>query len=297
MTLRSESDPADYELIDFGEGRKLESLGGYLIDRPSPAANESKRARAHEWPHADACFDEVAKRWLYRRPWPLDAFVAGAGFRLPVRPTPFGHIGAFPEQRSNWTWLTGIAKQLAEHRMTEAEDKECIIKALNLFAHTGGSTFALAAAGAAVAHVDAAKPNVMAAKEAAETSELGSATIRYLVDDAAKFTAREVRRSKQYDIVVMDPPAYGHSPEGKAWRIERDLWPLIDDARKLLPPQRSAMLITGHSASVDQAMIVDYLRANATSHPKQLKIESGRSSLKDRSGRKLDAGFFVRAVW
>jgi 23S rRNA (cytosine1962-C5)-methyltransferase len=94
----------------------------------------------------------------------------------------------------------------------------------------------------------------------------------------------------------MDPPAYGHSPQGKAWRIERDLWPLIDDALRLLRTRRSALLITGHSASVDQAMIVDYLRANATPHPSQMKMELGRLSLKDLAGRKLDAGFFVRAV-
>lgn len=298
MTARpdSRSDDADYELIDFGDGRKLESLAGYLIDRPSPAALDSRRAKPQSWQNADAVFDEATKRWHFYRPWPVDLYVHGTGFRLPLRPTPFGHIGVFPEQRENWSWLASTLKSFvasSDSAMAESEP----VQALNLFAHTGGSSLAMAVAGAAVVHLDAAKPNVMAAKEAAVASGLGSMPIRYIVDDAAKFTAREVRRKRRYDMIVLDPPAYGHSPEGKAWRIDRDLWPLMDDALCLLNPKQCAMLITGHSAALDPAAILDYLRAHSLSKRASVSLQSGRSVLKDRSQRKLDAGFYVRAIW
>jgi len=277
----------DYELVDFGNGRKLESLSGYLIDRPSAAAATSTRALPEHWQTVDARFDEVQRRWSFDRPWPMAAFVDGTSFRLPLRATPFGHIGAFPEQRSNWKWLAEIALAMASPT------------ALNLFAHTGGSTLALAATGAEVVHLDAAKPNVVAAREAAMVSNLGDAKIRYIVDDAMKFTAREVRRQRRYNIIVLDPPAYGHSPAGKAWRIERDLWPLIDASLELLCSKSGAILITGHTEGIDQASISDYVanHQKLRSVKARMRLTSGRSQLVDRSGRKLDAGFFVRANW
>lgn len=170
--------------------------------------------------------------------------------------------------------------------------------ALNLFAYTGASTIALARAGYSVAHVDAAKPNVQAARLAAETNDLSGASIRYLVDDAAKFAAREVRRQRKYQTILMDPPAYGHSPKGKAWRLERDLWPLLNDCLKLLDKDSFRLLITGHSPEVGQQEILQFLRQNEFLKPflgsSRLNIESGRSQLRDEEDRSLDAGFFVR---
>jgi len=301
--------PPDYELVDFGNGRKLESLGGYLIDRPSPAAIASTRALPEMWRAVDARFDDVDRHWSYNRPWPDApdaAFIDGGSFRLPLRATPFGHIGAFPEQRSNWKWLADVAVAMAQ-AMAQAISQTARVEAdppvfptaLNLFAHTGGSTLALAATGAEVVHVDAAKPSVQAAREAATASNLSDAKIRYIVDDAMKFTAREVRRRRRYNIVVLDPPAYGHSPAGKAWRIDRDLWPLIDASLELLCPSLGALLITGHTEGIDQAAISEYVTTHQKRQPAKARmlLNSGRSQLTDRSGRKLDAGFFVRANW
>ena len=206
---------------------------------------------------------------------------------MQVSPTPFGHIGVFPEQYENWQWLS---------KFRHNDDAQP--RALNLFAYTGASTMALVAGGFQVAHVDAAKPNVQLARQSARHNRWQDAPIRYLVDDAAKFVAREVRRKRTYQTVVLDPPAYGHSPNGKAWRIERDLWPLLEDCLQLMNPADFRLLITGHSPEVDQNDVCDFLketrffvRAHADSG---LLLDAGRSQLVDRYQRMLDAGFFVR---
>ena len=212
---------------------------------------------------------------------------------MPVRPTPFGHIGLFPEQADNWRWLMSSP---ASSRTTAAAAGD----ALNLFAYTGASTLALIAAGFRVAHVDAAKPNVQATRHAAQINGWSDAPIRYLVDDAAKFTAREVRRGRRYHTIVLDPPAYGHTPKGKAWRLERDLWPLLENCTRLLDRSNFRLLITGHSPQVDQQDVADFLRRGPlgkgfkSSGQAAVETEIGRSQLIDSAGRALDAGFFVR---
>ncbi|MGV3483761.1 MAG: class I SAM-dependent methyltransferase [Planctomycetaceae bacterium] len=289
---------SDYELIDFGGGRKLESLSGYVIDRPSPAALNSSKVCPELWGDASARFDEHQQRWTFDRAWPSDLYIAGEGFRLPLRATPFGHIGAFPEQRRNWQWLARTAARLRAYR-GEPEEGRSPLQAMNLFAHTGGSTLALAAAEVAVVHLDAAKPNVAAAREAALCSGLDKAAIRYIVDDASRFAARELRRQREYDIIVMDPPAYGHALGGKTWRIQRDLWPLLDQSCRLMNMRLGAMLVTGHTEGIDQQTVSQYLSQQSPLRAirDHLRISAGRSFLTDRSGRKLDAGFYVRVDW
>lgn len=277
-----------YQLIDFGNGRKLESLAGYLIDRPSPAALEATPHSPQRWADADARFDTETKSWTEVRPWPSDLSVDCGEFRMPLRPTPFGHIGLFPEQADNWRWLGEAAR-----------DDAPAPTALNLFGYTGASTMALIAAGYEVAHVDAAKPNVRAVRIAAEANGRSDAPIRYLVDDAAKFAAREVRRGRTYHTIVLDPPAYGHAAGSKAWRLERDLWPLLEDCLRLLDPTSFRLLVTGHSPQVDDWDVVQFIQDNEII-PQGLResgllIESGRSQLEDEIGRHLDAGFYVRA--
>jgi 23S rRNA (cytosine1962-C5)-methyltransferase len=278
--------PTDvYQLIDFGDGRKLESLAGHLIDRPSPAAENFQRQQPLAWQQVDAHYDSVSKSWRHHMNWPDTLAIDCGTFRMPVRPTPYGHIGVFPEQADNWRWL-GLPPNRA------------VKLALNLFGYTGASTIALVGAGFQVAHVDAAKPNVEATRLAAEYNGLCQAPIRYLVDDAAAFAAREVRRGRRYHTIVLDPPAYGHSPQGKAWRLDRDLWPLLENCLQLLDPSDFRLLITGHSAEVDQSGIVDFLQGTPfmqqIAGTSGLLLQSGRSQLKAASGRKLDTGFFVR---
>lgn len=310
-----------YELLDFGDGRKLESLAGYIIDRPSPAAVGVKPASPRRWANADAKFDSATKRWSFRRPFPKSLLIDCDRFVMPVQPTPFGHIGIFPEQAANWRWLADQVSELAEAERIAAQgvaepNRKAVsaaaagVTGLNLFGYTGASSLALAAAGAEVGHVDAAKPNVEAAKAAAEASGLRQAPVRYLVEDARKFVRRELRRRRRYKIVSLDPPAYGHGPGGKAWRLERDVWPLLEDCLRLIgrdkrmeqtesargksPAAPARLLLTGHSESVGPQMILSWLRSNSDA---SFHAAYGRSELADRRGRQLDAGFYFRATW
>ena len=273
----------EYKLVDFGTGRKLESFAGRLIDRPSPAAEDYSPREPADWKDAESVFLKSSKSWQHKTAWPESLVVSCSTFSMPVAPTPFGHLGIFPEQADNWSWLQSVdGDQLS---------------ALNLFGYTGASTIALAKAGFHVAHVDAARPNVQAARHNAQHNELESHPIRYLVDDAAKFTAREVRRAKQYHTIVLDPPAYGHGPSGKTWRLERDLWPMLDDCLRLLDPSSFRLLITGHSPQVSGDDVEDYIRSTnifPSGQSKTFHFEKGRSQLRDQHRRSLDAGFFVR---
>ncbi|MEM9588462.1 MAG: SAM-dependent methyltransferase, partial [Planctomycetota bacterium] len=191
---------ADYELIDFGDGRKLESFAGRQVDRPSPAAESTGRALPNQWPQADSVFDPNTRTWRHRTEWPQDLTVDCGGFRMRVRPTPYGHVGLFPEQFPNWQWL-----QRPIDRSELPSQGQPQPWGLNLFGYTGASTCAMSQGGMAVAHVDAAKPNVSAAREAAQRNGMEDSAIRYLVDDAAKFAAREVRRGRVYQTIVLDP--------------------------------------------------------------------------------------------
>lgn len=268
-------------------GRKLESLAGHLIDRPSPPASGKIASHPSRWAEADAVYHLGDRVWDHRVPWPQRLLINCGGFQMPVRPTPSGHVGLFPEQFDNWDWLGTTPASFQKGQA-----------ALNLFGYTGASTVALARAGYAVAHVDAAKPNVQAARIAAEQNQLTQAPIRYLVDDAAKFAAREIRRQRKYQTILLDPPAYGHAPKGQAWRLERDLWPLITDCLQLLEEDSFRLLVTGHSPEVDQADVLEFLKQTAFLKrfwgSSRLLIEAGRSQLKDSENRILDAGFFVR---
>lgn len=219
-----------YQLIDFGQGRKLESFGGRLFNRPSPAAEGEPRRSPELWRDADSFFDAGKRQWTHHTPLQSAIEVVFDRFRMPISPTPFGHLGVFPEQAPNWRWLRTTAPDPAlvgpQSTTTDAIVRDDAVpqKGLNLFGYTGASSIAMAVSGLAVAHVDAAKQNVSSARSAARINGLAEHPIRYLVDDAVKFVAREVRRGNRYHTIVMDPPAYGHSPSGKAWRLERDLW-------------------------------------------------------------------------
>lgn len=269
-----------YQLIDFGDGRKLESIGGYVIDRPSPAATWSRRLIPQRWSDADAIYDVATRAWTFHRPWPTRHGIDCDGFTMPVAPTPFGHIGLFPEQADNWRWL----------RACDGKGE----KALNLFGYTGASTMAMLGGGFEVAHVDAAKPNVQAVRHAATASGMTDPPIRYLVDDAAKFAARDVRRGRRYHTIVLDPPAYGHAPGGRAWRLDRDLWPLMTDCLQLLAPESFRLLVTGHSPEVDDSVVIEFLDQSKHIDMTAVTVDAGRSGLVDQSGRTLDCGFYVR---
>jgi len=260
----------DYELIDAGDGRRLERFGERVVDRPYPAADSPRRA-AERWEEADLRFErdggwegtDSDDRWM--------AILADLRFAL--RPTAAGQVGLFPEHAELVPWL--------HDRLAERDDPAAV---LNLFAYTGLITLALARAGASVAHVDAAKPSVDWARRNAALNHLDDRPIRWLVDDAATFVARELRRGRRYDGVVLDPPTYGHGTSGKAWRIERDLPPVLDDLQRLLTPG-GFLVLTAHTEALDPFTLGGFLGRD---------VEIGDLALPASSGAVLHLGAFAR---
>jgi len=224
MSCPSEHD--QYELIDFGRGRRLERFGAILLDRPWPAVERHEPNRPEDWERADARFEGPRAgrgRWVARRTLPETWTIELASLRFQLKPTPWGQVGVFPEQRANWQW---IARQFGAQAHAgvpagaagPAESEPRRLRLLNLFAYTGGSTLAAAAQGAEVVHVDAAANIVAWARRNAALSALEEHPIRWIVEDAQKFVRRELRRGNQYDGVILDPPSYGHGAHGEVWR-------------------------------------------------------------------------------
>ena len=281
----------DYELLDFGDGRKLERFGAWVLDRPCPAAEKVKKhpslwgeavARFEGDRAADGVWVPKAKNWEAAqidfpvRLSPQDRF------QLQLSPLPSGQIGIFFEQFANWQW---IARQAAR------SDK--VLRVLNLFAYTGGSTLAAACAGAEATHVDAAKSMIARARKNAKLSGLEDAPIRWIVEDAFKFCQREVKRGNQYDAVILDPPSYGHGPKGQEWSIKRDLLPLLKLCGELTAERRAFVLCTCHSSGIGPAELSAYLADGLFGHCGQ-QPNSGKLYLQTADGRKLPSGVFAR---
>lgn len=226
-----------YALLDFGGGRRLEQWGPYRLDRPDPTAGIAAR-HIQLWSSADAVYEgEKGKgQWVTRAVLPGDWPVDFDDLRLSVSLAPYKHTGVFPEQQENWRWARQQVKAAGRR-----------LSILNLFAYTGGATIALAKDGHIVTHVDASKPAIAWAKRNAALNHLASDATRWILEDAPKFVARELRRGKSYDGIILDPPAFGHSPTGKTWRIERDLGPLLKDCCALLSTRPVFILINSYA--------------------------------------------------
>ncbi len=239
---------ADYALLDSGGGRKLERYGAHRIVRPEPQALWSPVAGgwdpdAEFLPGAD---EEGGGRWDVRRPLPDGWPLAWRDVRFTARPTPFRHLSFFPDMMPVWTW--------ARERVRPGDE------VLNLFGYTGVGTLALAARGARVVHIDASRKSVAAARDNAALSGLADAPIRWLVDDAAKFVAREGRRGRRYDGLVLDPPKYGRGPDGEVWRLEQDLRALLDGCAALLDGDSRFCVLTVYAVRLSALALAETLR-------------------------------------
>ena len=272
-----------YRLLDFGDGRRLERFGPITLDRPCPAAEPFGRAFAEIWANADARFDGRAEeqgQWTCRRGLPERWTVAFGPLQFELKRTAFGHLGLFPEQADNWAWIHEQVRQSGRPH-----------KVLNLFAYTGGSTLAAAAAGAETVHVDAAKNIVAWARRNAELSGLAAAPIRWIVEDAMKFVKRELTRGHRYDAVILDPPSYGHGPRGEVWRLSKHLPRLLSLCAELTAGRPEFMLVTCHSPGYEPAtlrtMMVEALGSRGIVAGSQLILRSD-------AGRDLPSGSVVR---
>ena len=276
-----------YELIDAGGGARLERFGEHVTDRPHGGAYGERRA-PERWADADLRFDRDAG-------WSGPGLVAASdgwtatigGMELGLRPTDAGQVGCFPEHGAMLPWL----RERVELRGATAPADVPPVRVLHLFAYTGLVTLAMAAAGAAVAHVDAARPAVAWARRNAAANGLDDAAIRWLVDDARAYVARERRRGNRYDGIVLDPPTYGHGASGRPWRLDADLDPLLADCRAILSPD-GFLLLTAHTEHLGEDQLAGRLglalRRGATD------IETGDLRLDATSGASLALGVFAR---
>ena len=235
----------DYALLDSGEGRKLERFGAVTVDRPEPQALWRQRLPKAAWDKAQAVFsasgeDDEKGKWRLDKPvpesWPVRIPCTGLAkpITMECRLSGLWHLGLFPEQHPHWQFMIDrIATIKAEPA-----------RVLNLFGYTGAASLLAAAAGAEVTHVDASKKAIAWGRENQAASALGQAKIRWMLDDAAKFVAREVRRGKTYHIILVDPPKFGRGPEGEIWDINRHVAPLLADCAKLLAPTQATLILT-----------------------------------------------------
>lgn len=287
-------DIQQYELLDFGDGRKLERFGAVVLNRPCPAADGLEKSGPELWDAitarfrgprtGDGSWTPVPKSWM-----PVDWCLAQAGdapFQLRLEALPSGQVGVFPEQQENWAW---ISRQVARSRAALGRAP----KVLNLFAYTGGSTLAAAAAGAEVVHIDAAQTIVDRAKENAAFSGLAERPVRWIAEDAVKFCRRELKRGNQYDAVILDPPSYGHGPKGEPWKIDTDLLPLLSMCGELTAASRSFVLVSCHSPGIGPAELSAYLADGIFGNCSQ-PPEARELALRTAAGRTLTAGVFAR---
>lgn len=231
----------DYELLDSGDGRKYERFGDITLVRPSAQAIWRPRKDPREWARAAASFDRAqGNRWTSKKPLPEEWSITVSGIRFRLAATAFGHLGIFPEQRDTWDWIT---RTLA----TFTPDENRPASVLNLFAYSGGATIAAARAGARVCHVDASKGMVTWARRNAELNGLSGSPIQWIVDDANRFLAREIRRGKKYDGIILDPPTFGHGARKEIYKIEDELAKTMEQCGALLSPSPAFIVLSSHT--------------------------------------------------
>jgi 23S rRNA (cytosine1962-C5)-methyltransferase len=281
--------PDQYQLLDFGDGRRLERFGPLTLDRPCPAAENFARADPAAWQQADARFersDADQGQWTCRRTLPEQWTIADGRLVLELKRTVFGHLGLFPEQADNWQW---IGEQLGPSE----SQSPAPLRVLNLFAYTGGSTLAAAAAGAEVVHVDAALNLIAWARRNAALSGLAAAPVRWIAEDAMKFVKRELRRGQRYDAVILDPPSYGHGTHGEVWRLTRHLPQLLELCGQLTRPRRRFLLLTCHTPGFEPARL-ERMTAAALGRGGGGALDARPLVIRAVTGRELPSGAVVR---
>lgn len=237
----------DYEVLDAGNGEKLERWKDVILRRPDPQTIWPQGDPAL-WQKAEAVYhrsDRGGGEWEFRRRLPEKWVLHYGDLKFYVRPTGFKHTGLFPEQASNWDWM---------RRQIERSGRNDV-RILNLFGYTGGATVACAMSGAHVTHVDAAKGMVLWAKENRELSGIPETRFRFIVEDALKFTEREIRRGSLYDGILMDPPSYGRGPSGEVWKLENELYHLVETASHALSDHPLFFLINGYTTGFQASVL------------------------------------------
>ena len=270
----------DWGLIDCGNGQKLERYGPVVVVRPEPQAMWAP-ARS-DW-NPDATFvpgsdEEGGGRWVQHRPVPAGWELSRGGITFEASLTPFRHLGFFPDMAPQWDWMR-----------ERADDADV----LNLFGYTGVGSLLLSEAGARLVHVDASKKSVEQGKRNAALSGLADRPIRWIVDDATKFTAREVRRGRRYGGILLDPPKFGRGPEGEVWRLEENLAPLLAGCRKLLDDNSRFLVLTVYAVRMSALAIGELVKQ--TLGDLGGKVDMGEMAVReDARGLLLPTAIFAR---
>ena len=286
MQLLTPENWKDYELLDVGDFEKLERFGQYVTIRPEPQAVWPKTWSNAEWekqahvkfiPRSSSAGDWKKLKQMPDQ-WKINYKFKNKDINFRLGLTSFKHVGVFPEQAVNWdtiySFLSGIEKP----------------KFLNLFAYTGGASLAARAAGADVTHVDSIKQVVTWANENMQLSNLDN--IRWLVDDALKFIKKEARRGNFYHGIILDPPAYGHGPNGEKWQLENNIAEMMSEVLKVLNPDKHLLILNAYSLGFSSIIIENFLRSYAKQYKSDLK--TGELFLQAKSGVKLPLGVWGR---
>lgn len=310
---------ADYELLDSGDGKRLERFGEYTLIRPDPQCIWKPHLPENEWEKADARFQLSSTKgekgqWIYKKKLPEKWLLRCQNLLFWVKLSPFKHTGVFPEQTVHWEWIQQVIssrlsvvggkssssqltsqpktdKLTSKNRKQKTNNQPNI---LNLFGYTGLASLAAASAGAKVTHVDASYPAIGWARENQKASGLENKPIRWILDDALKFIEREVRRGVEYDGIIMDPPVYGHGPKGEVWDFNKDFPKLMSSCRQLLSDRPLFVIVNAYAVSASSIMLENVLN----DYLKDLggNIESGELTLEESNPthRLLSTGIFAR---
>lgn len=286
----------DYELLDSGDGLKLERFGKYVFSRPESQAMWGRTLPQSEWDQAHGVFiptgEESGGHWQLKKrvdeQWVMSyPLFSGSSLRFSVMTTPGRHLGVFPEVAAHWDFMAESITGLKSLPTFENQRRESLdsIKVLNLFGYTGLASLAAAAAGASVTHVDASKKSVAWARENQVLSGLGERPIRWIVEDALKYVQREAKRGVKYDGVILDPPKFGRGPKGEVWEVYKSLPNLLDEIRKCLSETPLFVIVTVYAvraSAIHVAQAVDEMMKNFDG-----EIESGELVTREKSANRL----------
>lgn len=241
----------EYQLLDSGNGEKLETFGNYTMIRPDPRAIWNRKNKTL-WDKADARFartDSEHGDWEQKNPAPNPWILHYRNLRFQLHPTDFKHVGLFPEQATNWNWITEQIKSSVQSTV------------LNLFGYTGAATVAAARAGAHVTHVDSSKPSLTWAHENADLNEIPSVQTRWIIEDAYTFVVKEAKRGNLYNGIILDPPRFGHGPKGEIWKLTENLPDLLFQVKKILHPQHAFVLLNVYTADLSSLAIENLMHS------------------------------------
>lgn len=275
----------DYELLDTGNGQRLERFGKYTLIRPDPQIIWKPKLDSKIWDRADAIFKRTSQDkglWLKKNPVPNKWLMRYKDLTFYSKLTPFKHTGLFPEQVLQWDFI--------QEKISSSKRP---INLLNLFGYTGLASLAAASAGAKVTHVDASYPTIGWARDNQKISGLENKPIRWILDDASKFVQREIKRSVKYDAIIMDPPIFGHGPKGEIWDFNKSFPKLLEMCQQILTSQPLFIIINAYAISASSLMLENILKDFTQNYGG--KVESGELAIQEKTGQRLlSTGIFAR---